>query len=127
MTELYAIYGVSGCGRSLMPVAREHLARCNIQAEIVFIDDALMAPTIVNGHTALNYSDFKKVPVDKKHVLIAIANSKVREKLANQLEKDQIALWSVQANSAIIMDEVLIAPGAALSPFVTVTSYIKIG
>ena len=127
MTELYAIYGASGCGRSLMPVAREHLIRCNIQAEIIFIDDGLTAPTLVNGHKALNYSDFKKVTADKKHVLIAIANSKVREKLADQLEKDQIALWSVQANSAIIMDEALIAPGAALSPFVTLTSNIKIG
>ena len=27
MTTLYAIYGASGCGRSLMPVARQQLAR----------------------------------------------------------------------------------------------------
>ena len=27
MTKLYAIYGASGCGRSLMPVARQQLAR----------------------------------------------------------------------------------------------------
>ncbi len=26
MTKLYAIYGASGCGRSLMPVARQQLA-----------------------------------------------------------------------------------------------------
>lgn len=41
MTEIYAIYGASGCGRSLMPVAREQLERDNIQAEIYFIDDSL--------------------------------------------------------------------------------------
>ncbi len=27
MTKLYAVYGASGCGRSLMPVARQQLAR----------------------------------------------------------------------------------------------------
>jgi ABC-type lipoprotein export system ATPase subunit len=41
MTKLYAIYGASGCGRSLMPVARQQLARESDASEIVFIDDAL--------------------------------------------------------------------------------------
>jgi hypothetical protein len=35
--SVYAIYGASGCGRSLMPVAREHLKTQNIQSEIYFI------------------------------------------------------------------------------------------
>jgi hypothetical protein len=41
MTTLYAIYGASGCGRSLMPVARQQLARQGDASEIIFIDDAL--------------------------------------------------------------------------------------
>ncbi len=41
MTTLYAIYGASGCGRSLMPIARQQLARESDASEIVFIDDAL--------------------------------------------------------------------------------------
>ncbi len=123
----YAIYGASGCGRSLMPVAREHLARLNIQAEIYFIDDSLEHPTHINGHVALNYQAFKALNGQDKFVLIAIANSKVREQLANKLQVDGINLWSVQANSTLLMDEIDIAEGAALSPFVTITSNIKIG
>ena len=127
MTELYAVYGVSGCGRSLMPVARAHLAQLGTKAEIVFIDDDLNAPAIINGHQVVNYEKFRSYPANKKYVLIAIANSRIREILANKLEHDQIALWSIQANNAVIMDDVRIAPGAALSPFVTIASNIKIG
>lgn len=127
MTEIYAIYGASGCGRSLMPVARQQLQRQSIDATIYFIDDSLGEETQINGHTALSYTAFKSLKAEKKLVLIAIANSQVREKLANKLQQDQMTLWSVQANNVVLMDEIAIAPGAALSPFVTITSNIKIG
>ena len=127
MTELYAIYGASGCGRSLMPVARAQLKRLGNSAEIVFIDDSLVAETIINSHRAMNYAAFKAQPATQKQVLIAIANSKVREKISIQLEQDAIELWSVQADNVVLMDEVEIAAGAALSPFVSITSNIKIG
>ena len=127
MTELYAIYGASGCGRSLMPVARAQLKRLGNSAEIVFIDDSLVAETIINSHRAMNYAAFKAHPATQKKVLIAIANSQVREKISIQLEQDAIELWSVQADNVVLMDEVEIAAGAALSPFVSITSNIKIG
>ena len=127
MTKLYAVYGASGCGRSLMPVARQQLARMQEHAEIVFIDDALNESTIVNGHRAMNYQQFKAEPVPFKAVLIAIANSQVREKIALKLEQDDISLWSVQADNTVLMDQAELATGYALSPFVTITSNIKIG
>ncbi|QIZ59028.1 LbetaH domain-containing protein [Acinetobacter indicus] len=127
MTELYAIYGVSGCGRSLMPVARAQLKRLGNPAEIVFIDDSLVAETIINSHRAMNYAAFKAHPATQKKVLIAIANSQVREKIALRLEQDSIALWTVQADNVVLMDNIELAAGAALSPFVSITSNIKIG
>lgn len=33
---VYAIYGASGCGRSLMSVARQQLQRLGVSAEIYF-------------------------------------------------------------------------------------------
>lgn len=127
MTKLYAIYGASGCGRSLMPVARQQLAREQDPSEIVFIDDAQTAITTVNAHRAMNYASFLVEPAVQKQVLIAIANSQVREKIANRLEADGIQLWSVMADNVVLMDDAQIAAGAALSPFVTITSNIKIG
>ena len=127
MTKLYAVYGASGCGRSLMPVARQQLAREANTSEIVFIDDALTEIKSVNGHRAMNYATFKVQSASKKFVLIAIASSKVREKLALKLEQDGIYLWSVIADNVVLMDQAEIAEGCALSPFVSITSNIKIG
>jgi len=127
MIKIYAVYGASGCGRSLMPVARQQLQRQNINAEIYFIDDSLIEEMTVNGHRALNYAAFKNLKADRKSVLIAIANSQIREKIAKKLEQDAIELWTVQADNVVRMDAIEIALGAALSPFVTLTSNIKIG
>ena len=127
MTILYAIYGASGCGRSLMPVARQQLAREQDQSEIVFIDDALTEMGEVNGHRAMNYQAFLNESTSEKYVQIAIANSRVREKIAKRLEADGIQPWSISADNVIFMDEVEIDVGSALSPFVTITSNIKIG
>ena len=124
---VYAIYGASGCGRSLMPVARQQLQRIGVSAEIYFIDDSLEEEKVINGHKALNYQTFKDLDVPQKQVLIAIANSQIREKLANQLTKDGLQLWTVHADNVVMMDNIEMAEGAALSPFVSITSNIKIG
>lgn len=127
MTKLYAIYGASGCGRSLMPVARQQLIRKGDASEIIFIDDALTDIASVNGHRAMNYQAFLNESASEKYVQIAIANSRVREKIATRLDGDGIALWSIIADNVILMDDAQIAEGCALSPFVTIGSNVKIG
>ena len=126
MRKVYAVYGASGCGRSLMPVAKMTVMRAERAADLVFIDDGLEQPATVNGYPAMNYQDFVALSADKL-VLIAIANSQVRERIAAKLASDAIALWSVQADSTVIMDDVSIAVGAALSPFVTIGANVRIG
>lgn len=126
-SNIYAVYGASGCGRSLMLVARQQLQRLGVQADIYFIDDSLKDSHMVNGHVALNYQAFKNLDATDKHVLIAIANSQIREKIANQLSIDGIQLWTVKADNTVMMDNIEIGEGAALSPFVSITSNITIG
>ena len=127
MTKLYAIYGASGCGRSLMPVARQQLARESDASEIVFIDDALESFAEVNAHRAMNYLAFLNETASEKYVQIAIANSHVREKIAQRLKMDGIQLWSIIADNVVLMDQLELAKGSALSPFVTIGSNVKIG
>lgn len=127
MTKFYAIYGASGCGRSLMPVARQQLARESDASEIVFIDDVLESVADVNGHRAMNYLTFLNETVSEKYVQIAIANSHVREKIAQRLEMDGIHLWSIIADNVVLMDQLELAEGSALSPFVTIGSNVRIG
>lgn len=129
MSKVFAVYGASGCGRSLMPVAVDQLQRLDAQenSQIVFIDDALDEDANVNGYTAMNYAKFKSINSDDKFVLIAIANSSIRQKIAEQLAQDGISLWTVKGMTTLIMDAVSIATGAALSPFVTIAANVTIG
>ena len=129
MSKIFAVYGASGCGRSLMPVAVDQLQRLGAQenSQIVFIDDALDEDANVNGYTAMNYARFKSIDSDDKFVLIAIANSSIRQKIADKLVQDGISLWTVKGTTTLIMDAVSIAAGAALSPFVTIAANVTIG
>ena len=124
MNKIYAVYGAAGCGRSLMPIAREHIATGDT---IYFIDDAVKTEQQVNGYKAVNYDMFKAIESDEKNVLIAIANSNIRQKLAEKLTNDGINIWTVKSQSTVIMDNVIIGNGAALSPFVTIGANAIIG
>lgn len=127
MTKLYAVYGASGCGRSLMPVAAEQLAHLGEDSQLVFIDDSLGVMSCVNGYDVMSYEQFKRLDSTDKAVLIAISDGDIRKQIADQLISDGIALWSVQGATTVIMDGVDIGIGAALSPFVTIGSNVTIG
>ena len=127
MNEIFAVYGAAGCGRSLMPVAARQLKRLNIDNQVIFIDDSLDKESTINGRLAMNYEDFKRLDCINKFALIAIADSKVREQIADKLFKDGISLWSVQGCTTLIMEKVVIGVGAAISPFVTIGSNVNIG
>lgn len=124
---LYAVYGASGCGRGIMPLARAQLARAGIGGErLMFIDDAPVV-RVVNGHQVMTYSEFLAEPASQRFVILAIANGSVRERLARRCDRDGVLPWSVSAGNVVLMDDVQIGEGAALSPFVTLTSNIRIG
>lgn len=124
---LYAVYGVSGCGRGVMPLAREQIRLAGVADErLVFVDDK-PEMTVVNGHRVLPYKEFLDTPATERHVVLAIASSTVRERLAKRCAEDAVRPWSVRAQNALTMDDVHMGEGAILSPFVTLTSNIRIG
>lgn len=124
---LYGVYGASGCGRGIMPLARAQISATGTSLDrLVFIDDK-PSPEPLNGHCVYSYAEFLAIPASKRHVVIAIANSVVRESIAERLEQDGVTPWTVAATNVVVMDDVLIGEGAALSPFVTLTSNIRIG
>ncbi|NAR67540.1 NeuD/PglB/VioB family sugar acetyltransferase [Acinetobacter haemolyticus] len=123
----YAIYGASGFGRGVMPLARKQLSHLATQDyELVFIDDSENC-ALINGHKVYNFDEFTKLPAQEKYVAIAIANSKIREKLVLKLDLAGIKAWSVYADTIIMMDEVRVGEGAVLCNHVHFTSNIQIG
>lgn len=124
---LYAVYGASGCGRGIMPLAREQLRQQGVALDrLVFIDDGAVEAN-TNGQQVLSYADFLAEPASERRAVLAIANSTVRERLALRCAADDVRPWNVAAENVVVMDNVVIGEGAALSPFVTITSNIRIG
>ena len=128
MTDaIFGVYGASGYGREVMPLARAQLVLKGIApSQLFFIDDAPQAD-IVNGQRVVSYADFLGMGQGERQVVLAIANSAVREKLAMRLDADGVGRWTVAAANAISLDDVTLGEGAVLSPFVTLTSNIRIG
>jgi sugar O-acyltransferase (sialic acid O-acetyltransferase NeuD family) len=125
--DLFAIFGTGGCGRGIMPFAREWLQARGISTDrLVFVDDSGRDDRI-NGHKVLRRVEFFKVPAAKRHIGIGIADGKIRAKIANELEGNGALAWTVGHSNVVIMDDVIIGSGALLSPFVTITSNIRIG
>ena len=125
--DLFAVYGVSGCGRGVMPIARLQLRQQRISDDrLVFVDDNPDA-SVVNGQRVMTYAQFLAEPARTRYAVLAIANSTVRERLALRCAEDGVAAWSVAAANVEILDDVQIGVGAILCPFVTVTSNIRIG
>lgn len=121
-----AIWGSGGCGRGVMPLARDQWAALDPLARLVFVDDSPVEK-IVNGHAVLSYEEWLALPASSRHICIAIANSKVREKLSQRCVQDGVAFYEARAANVVQMDNVQIGNGAVLSPFVTLTSNISIG
>lgn len=127
MAPLFAVYGASGCGRGVMPLAREQLQAQGIDASrLVFLDDEPLA-AVVNGQRVMRYAEFAGQGDGPRHAVIAIANGAVRERLAQRCADDGVLPWTVVAANVVRMDDVALGEGAALSPFVTLTSNIRIG
>ena len=125
MTRLFGIFGIGGCGRGIMPLAREQLGS-HSDVRLVFVDDE-GAGQQVNGHEVLSLDEFASAPADQRAVAVAIASSKARQAVVERCRAAGATFFGVRAASAIEMDDVRIGEGALISPFVTFTSNIRIG
>lgn len=96
------------------------------QADLIFIDDG-QAYGRVNGHDVVTWAKFLERRADDKAVSIAVAASRVRQNLAEKCAAANIPLIEARAASVVQMDEVAIGDGACLSPFVVLTSNIRVG
>lgn len=121
-----AIFGASGCGRGVMPLARAQWAVSDIPHELVFVDDQPPAPQI-NEHPVLTYAEWLARPAQERWISVAIANSIVRERLVQRCAADGLRFFEVRAANVVQLDDVQLGEGAILCPFVTLTSNIRIG
>jgi len=121
MQIIIGIYGASGFGSEVLPLVREQYPN----ADLCFIDDADIREFL--GYTVLSYEEFLSSPQLEKSVVLAIANSKIREVLTAKIKLNNLNSISVKAASSVMLDRVKIGEGSVLCHFTHLTSNIKIG
>ena len=125
MNKLFAVFGASGFGREVMPILRDQFPEEETSV-FVFVDDDPPAITL-NSHRVLTYDQFISAEADQKFMCLAIADSSIREELAARCESSGVSFIDVRHGSVVVMDGVEVGSGCILSPFVTLTSNIRIG
>ncbi len=130
MKNIYTVYGCGGFAREVMPLLRDHVSKSsqNIKNEFYFIDDLQNKKTTTNGTKIFTFENIIEVFSQSRiYCCIAIADKKTREKLTKKCSENGMIIMSVISNNSIIMDNVEIGNGSIISPFVTITSDVKIG
>lgn len=128
MKKYYGIVGAGGHGREVMPLVKADLADelSGGQAELFFVVEGDVESDCVNGYRLISLDDFLNLDGDV-YFNIAIAASQVRARIANICESKGAMPFAVVADNVVILDANEIGCGAMLSPFVTITSNVKIG
>jgi sugar O-acyltransferase (sialic acid O-acetyltransferase NeuD family) len=123
---IVGVYGASGFGKEVLPLVRQQVGNVSQNYELVFIDD-YPSMEMLSGCKVITYNQFLDSKADKLFVVIAIADGTIREKLATKCFESDVHILDVQAENVVVMDNVEIGMGSILSPFVTLTSDIRIG
>ncbi len=122
--SLIGVYGASGFGREVMPMVRQNTSESD--SRVVFIDDNFPR-SVINNHEVVTYQQFLEETSDEKSISIAIADSVIRSNIMERCVDDGIEFFDVLSKNSVIMDGVNIGQGFVISPFVTITSNVKIG
>lgn len=122
MQQLIGIYGASGFGKELLPLVREQYR----DAQLCFVDDGSQDNEL-NNYRIYTYTQYLALSNADKAVVLAIADSKIREVLEAKCAKDKVSILPLKASNSIVLDNVEIGEGSVLCHFTQLTSNIKIG
>jgi sugar O-acyltransferase (sialic acid O-acetyltransferase NeuD family) len=127
--KLYAVVGTGGFGREVMPLAVAMLqATLPVDSySIVFVDEHKNNLVTVNNHLALSIEEFIAHPAQEKYFNVAIADCRVRKRLAEKLLAEGALPFTIYAQNHVILQNNEIDMGAIFCDYSTVTSNAKIG
>lgn len=126
--EVFGVYGGSGFGREVMPIARLAVEALGVPLDrLVFVDDEVTGDTEVNGHRIVSYEQFLALDATRRNISIAVSDPDVRRSLARKVEADGLLPWTLRHPSTQILDAVELGPGAVLCSYSMITSDAVIG
>lgn len=124
--KIYAIVGAGGFGREVAPLVKEMIGSSSEEAfKVIFVDDNQLQKN-VNEFNVVNTNEFLSMN-GEKFFNITIANSKVRQEIAERFSAEGITPFSISAMNSVNLSHNVIGEGAVFCPFTTVTANAKIG
>lgn len=127
--SVIGIFGAGGHGREIMPVLQRMMQNdgYNPQTKLYFVvEPAYKTSEKINNIELISTTDFYKLNA-KKHFNVAISDHQTRKKLADEAISNGCIALNIIDPSSLILDNSIIGEGAMISPFVAITSNIKIG
>jgi sugar O-acyltransferase (sialic acid O-acetyltransferase NeuD family) len=124
----YILVGAVGFGREVMPLVRAQFSR-QIEAghaDVYFAVEDLAEEGEINGVPMISLERARGLP-GELYFNIAIADSRVRERIAEGCLAAGMAPFSIKAPSALDLGANQIGGGAIFCPFSLVTANVRIG
>ncbi len=124
---IVAVYGAGGFGREVMPLVKDQYGSLFSDVCFVFVHDGEDGEQLINGFPLVAYRALLLSEAKDKYVVLAIADSVARERLAAKCKVDGFKFLPVRAGTVVHLDQVVVGEGAILCNFTHLTSNIKIG
>ena len=125
------LYGAGGFAKEVMPLVSEYIQKTKLNnndiAFDVFFVEKTPLETELNGYKVISEDDFFNGEYDERLFNIAIGNSKLRERIANECITRGAKPLSLQSLHSVAYDCNDIGHGEILCAHTTVTSNVKIG
>ncbi|OZI77646.1 acetyltransferase [Bordetella genomosp. 12] len=129
--KIFGLFGSGGFAREIMPLLKKHIEHCqnedpNSAYEAYFVE---LTPTTteINSYPTISEDAFFKINCSERSFSICIADSKLREKVANKCIASGATPINLVSHQSVIYDCNEIAGGAIICAFTTITSNTKIG
>jgi sugar O-acyltransferase (sialic acid O-acetyltransferase NeuD family) len=123
---VFGLYGAGGFAREVMPVASLQLAREAEPADVFFVETEPRSRQ-VNGTRVLSEDEFFALDCTDRSFNVAIADSALRQRLAQRCLERGARARDIGAPSAAVYERNQIGEGAILCANVVVTSNARIG
>jgi sugar O-acyltransferase (sialic acid O-acetyltransferase NeuD family) len=124
----YGLVGAGGFGREIMPVLDDMLRHAPEAQDrrLVFVVEGEVPATTVNGYPVMPLDRFLDLD-GPRFFNVAIADSRVRERIARTCLGAGVDAISIVSQSALILDGAVLGEGAIVAPFATVSANATVG
>jgi sugar O-acyltransferase (sialic acid O-acetyltransferase NeuD family) len=128
---IFGLFGAGGYAREVMPIVVENLdalfkSKPNVELKVFFVE---VSPNKkeVNGYPIVSEDEFFNIECDVRYFNVAIADSKIRAKVSNDILGRGVIPLSLLADNTIVYHNNDISDGAIICANCVVTSNVKIG